>query len=389
MRVLVVTSPGTGHIVPVLPLAEALATGGHEILWATGRDATEMIERAGLSTVAVGPPGAEYMRDLTARYPMVRDLAPAERHAFITPRLFTEIIAPRVLPDLLQVVEDWRADVVVHEDGELASPIAAAAAGIPKVTVGIGPCDPRSIMLEWAERIAPLWHQHHLTPPAWCGLAQPLRIDICPPRLRSADCEVCAGSSLLRPGSLEADLDDEPIPLPDGDAPLVYVTFGTVVNRPRTSTMGRGPQPVDIFRNAVEAVADLEVRALVTVGDNGDPGMFESLPPRVRVERFVPQARVLPHASLVISHGGSGTMLGALAHGLPQLCLPQAAGQFENGALIHGLGAGLFLPPDEATVDAIRRATQRLLIEPTFLATARDVQRDQRHANSHQRRSDG
>jgi MGT family glycosyltransferase len=126
----------------------------------------------------------------------------------------------------------------------------------------------------------------------------------------------------------------------------------------------------------VEAVADLEVRALVTVGANGDLGMFGLLPPRVRVERFVPQARVLPNASLVISHGGSGTMLGALAYGLPQLILPQGADQFDNAALIDGLGAGLFLPPEEATVDAMGRAVQRLLVEPTFLAAARDIQGD-------------
>jgi UDP:flavonoid glycosyltransferase YjiC (YdhE family) len=69
-------------------------------------------------------------------------------------------------------------------------------------------------------------------------------------------------------------------------------------------------------------------------------------------------------------------MLGALAYGLPQLILPQGADQFDNAALIDGLGAGLFLPPEEATVDAIRDVARRLLIEPTFLAAAIDIQRD-------------
>jgi MGT family glycosyltransferase len=126
----------------------------------------------------------------------------------------------------------------------------------------------------------------------------------------------------------------------------------------------------------VEAVADLDVRAFVTVGANVDTGVFGSLPPKVHVERFVAQARVLPKASLVISHGGAGTLLGALAHGLPQLCLRQGADQFDNATLIEGIGAGLFLRPDEATVGAIRSALKRLLTEPGFLAKARDMQRE-------------
>ena len=50
-------------------------------------------------------------------------------------------------------------------------------------------------------------------------------------------------------------------------------------------------------------------------------------PAHVRAERFVPQSEELPHCDLVISHGGSGSVLGALAHGLPQLLLPLGADQ--------------------------------------------------------------
>jgi MGT family glycosyltransferase len=125
----------------------------------------------------------------------------------------------------------------------------------------------------------------------------------------------------------------------------------------------------------VQAIADLDVRALVTVGARGDPSMFGPLPPKVRVEQFVPQARVMPHASLVVSHGGSGTLFGALAHGLPQLCLPQAADQFDNAELILRHGAGLFVKPDETTVGAVQNAVRRLLVEPMFREAAGGIQR--------------
>ena len=61
------------------------------------------------------------------------------------------------------------------------------------------------------------------------------------------------------------------------------------------------------------------------------------------------QTSVLPHCTAVVSHAGSGTVLGALGTGLPQLCLPQAADQFRNAAGVSAAGAGLALHPDNAT----------------------------------------
>ncbi|MDQ3675606.1 MAG: glycosyltransferase, partial [Actinomycetota bacterium] len=63
----------------------------------------------------------------------------------------------------------------------------------------------------------------------------------------------------------------------------------------------------------------------MTVGPNGDPAAFGPQPPRVVLERYIPQTLLLPVCDVVASHAGSGTVLAALAHGIPQLCLPQAA----------------------------------------------------------------
>ena len=58
--------------------------------------------------------------------------------------------------------------------------------------------------------------------------------------------------------------------------------------------------------------------------------MLGSLPGNVHVSRVIPQSLLLPRCSAVVSHGGSGTLLAALAHGLPQVCLPQAADQLRH-----------------------------------------------------------
>lgn len=115
-----------------------------------------------------------------------------------------------------------------------------------------------------------------------------------------------------------------------------------------------------MFRVVLDAL-DGDISALVTTGRDVDPGELGPAPPRVRLERFVPQAHVLPRAAAVVSHGGSGTTLGALAHALPLVLLPQAADQFDNAARCERAGAAIVIRPDELTADALRSALARVL----------------------------
>ena len=76
---------------------------------------------------------------------------------------------------------------------------------------------------------------------------------------------------------------------------------------------------------------------------------------------------------LVVSHAGSGTFLGGLSRGIPQLCLPQGADQFLNAEACRNSGAGLVLEPAEASVDAIAAAVTRLLDDGSFRTRASTV----------------
>jgi UDP:flavonoid glycosyltransferase YjiC (YdhE family) len=113
----------------------------------------------------------------------------------------------------------------------------------------------------------------------------------------------------------------------------------------------------------------------VTVGPQTDPAIFGIQPPHVRIERYVPQERVLPLCDVVVSHAGSGTMLATLSHGVPQLCLPQGADQFLNAPAVVSSGAGMSLLPGEATPAAIRDAVARLLGDASFGEAARRIAR--------------
>ena len=93
----------------------------------------------------------------------------------------------------------------------------------------------------------------------------------------------------------------------------------------------------------------------------------------MRVERLVAQGRLLERLAAVVHHGGSGTMLGALAHGLPQLLLPQGADQFLNAEALLPTGAALRLLPEQIEPEAVARATASLLSEPSFRVAAQAI----------------
>ena len=82
---------------------------------------------------------------------------------------------------------------------------------------------------------------------------------------------------------------------------------------------------------------------------------------------------MLRHCELVVSHAGSGTVLGTLALGMPQLCLPQGADQFLNASAVAAAGAGLALTPADATVEAVAHAVGPLLEDDSYRQAARQV----------------
>jgi MGT family glycosyltransferase len=124
------------------------------------------------------------------------------------------------------------------------------------------------------------------------------------------------------------------------------------------------------YRLVLEAVAALPVRVLLTIGADLPLDALGELPANVHVERFVPQDDVLPHASAVLCHGGSGTVLGTLAAGVPLVVLPLFADQPNNAERVAAAGAGLDLKAAGSTVEAARGALSRVLREPSFRAAA-------------------
>jgi UDP:flavonoid glycosyltransferase YjiC (YdhE family) len=365
VHVLVSTFPGVGHLHPVMPLALALSARGHDVRWATGPDGCPIVEAAGFTAVPAGRSAAESMREYFDRFPHARDLRGADAPVHMFPHLFGTVAAPHRLTDLLALVNDWRPDVVIHDAAELAAPVAAARVGVKSVCHSYGALIPAERVQAASEAVAPLWQRTGLQPREWAGLYDHLYLDIYPPSLRPKHGDYIVRRQSLRPIPFSVDLADASevfTPIAD-DRPIVYLTFGTIFN----DTTGA-------FSAALQALAELPIQVIVTVGPRGDPHAFGAQPDNVSVHRYIPQTTILPLCSLVVSHAGSGTFLAALDHGLPQLCLPQAADQFGNAE--HGTRAGVALRrlPHEVTRESVSDAAQRLLSEPSYRANAVRVQ---------------
>jgi len=109
---------------------------------------------------------------------------------------------------------------------------------------------------------------------------------------------------------------------------------------------------------------------VATVGRQLDPSTWGEVAPNVHLARFVPQAIVLAGADAVVSHAGSGSVVGALAFGLPSVLLPMGADQTHNAQRCRQLGVGVELDPETASGGDIADAVAAVLADVAMHARA-------------------
>ncbi|HEY5841128.1 MAG TPA: nucleotide disphospho-sugar-binding domain-containing protein, partial [Mycobacterium sp.] len=182
-------------------------------------------------------------------------------------------------------------------------------------------------------------------------------------------------SGQVAPGSDDLLRFHEPRPAPsaqrlpdwgDPEVPMIYVTFGSVT--------GSLPPFAGAFRQALNALADVEARVFMTVGRKVDPAGLGPIPSNSHVEQWWPQDAVLRQAAAMLGHGGFGTTMGALAAGVPQVVVPLFTfDQVINGDHVAAVGAGITVERGPASVEVAAAEVPRLLADPTFAESARRI----------------
>ncbi|WP_378723112.1 glycosyltransferase [Microbacterium arthrosphaerae] len=361
------TTANDGHFGPLLPFARALAAAGHDVHVAAPASYADAVAKAGFTHEPFADGPRELIGPIMGRLPT---LALEEADDLVIREVFGRIDAQAALPSLLETVERWRPDLILRESAELASLAVAERAGVRHVHVCIGM---HEILTRFAEAITdPLEELGRLAGLAegrmTAALASETVLSLVPEMLDHAGGPIPSGSEgflrfhVPRPAPTGQRLPD----WGDPQAPLIYVTFGSVA--------GSLPPFAGVFKDALDALADVDGRVLMTVGRKIDPDALGPLPSNARVEQWLPQDAVLQQASAMLGHGGFGTTMGALAAGVPQVVVPLfTSDQIANGAHVAAVGAGLTVEPGPSSVKPAAAEVPRLLADPTHAEAARRV----------------
>jgi len=135
------------------------------------------------------------------------------------------------------------------------------------------------------------------------------------------------------------------------------------------STLPQGQAP--LMERILAALEGLPVRAVVTLGPSLGTSQFTP-PPNVTFETFIPHGAVLPHVDAMVTQCGLGTVMKALTHGVPLVCIPLVGDQPDHAARVVARGAGLRVPAD-ATPGRMREAMQRVVTDPSFRHAAQQL----------------
>jgi rhamnosyltransferase subunit B len=378
---LVITIGTTGDIHPFLRIARALQALGRKVTFITHRYHANLVQAAGLPFVGLGT-DEDYLRiiadpDLwdpkkafSALMANYRDLLeqideairslPAQAtqvaiaHPFAVPGaaisrergFITSIVAAYLAPANLRSCHDplnigptsvprwvpmsWRRALWRFVEKSWIDPVAIAQINAAREPLGLSKVD--SLLTHIAEApdlsltLFPSWFAP--SAPDW------------PRRLITGDFQ------LFEPATQDGLAEDLSAFLAAGERPVVFT--------PGTGNL----HAADFFAVALAAVNQLGRRAIFLTRERGQVPVH--LPEYVLWQPYVPLSALLPHAAVLVHHGGIGTTAEALRAGTPQLIAPFAWDQFDNGARIVALGAGMVTPAKRLHPRKLARSLQTL-----------------------------
>ena len=266
MRILFASTQGTGHFGPLIPLIDACEQNGHETLIV----GPPTLKARGYAFEAGTAPPEEILGPVWRAMP---SLPPGQADVVVVGTIFARLNVDAMLPKHREVIERWRADIVVRESAEFASAIAAEEHGIPHVRVAtsVSAVEYGAVAFAAAaldDRLASVSDRIAASP--YLSYFPP-SVDPAPFRRNAAQAPGVGGGA-------------DPLPdwWPGSDGPLVYVSFGSVA--------ATFPPAAQVYARALEAVADLPVRVLLTTG--GNEVELADVPANVHVERWVDEPAV-------------------------------------------------------------------------------------------------
>lgn len=358
MRILFTFAGGSGHFEPLVPIARASVEAGHSVAFAGQSAMIATIERAGFTAFDTG--GAT-LSSTPKRLPLLKvDLA---REDHDLREGFARRTASRRAGSILALCDEWRPDLAVSDEIDFGAMVAAERCGLPHATVLVIAAGSFVRKQVVGQPLDELRAAHGLPPdPDLDMLSRYLVLSPAPPSYRDPAFPLPATGHAIRPLGIGPAVESTPSPwsaqLPG--APSVYFTLGTVFN----------VESGNLFERVLAGLRELPINVIATVGREIDPHEFGPQPANIQIAQYIPQSAILPHCSLVVSHGGSGSVMGALAYGRPMVLIPMGADQPLNAARCADLGVARVLDALEATPEMVAAAVSAVLGEPGYRRAA-------------------
>jgi MGT family glycosyltransferase len=370
LRLLLAAFGDAGHVYPAIALGRALAARGHEVVLESWEERRAAVEGAGLGFT----PAEEYRM-----FPPPDPDSAEGAHAAEAARA------------LLPLMEELRPHVVVSDILTLAPALAAEKAGIPLATLiphiypvvepglpffSIGLKPPRTAIgrrawkagtralnvgLEHGRRDLNRQRERLGLPPTerfHGGISERLALVATYPQLEYPR-RWPAGVEVTGPMTFEQPYPD--IELPPGEDPLVLVAPSTAHDSGN-----------HLVRTALAALADERVRVVATT-NRVMPQSPNEVPDNAVLVDWLSYSQLMPAASLVVSHGGHGTVARALGVGTPLLITPIIGDMSETAMRVAWAGAGLSLPWRLCRPGPMRWSVRRVLDDPAFAARAAEL----------------
>lgn len=348
------TFDGGGNQIPMLGAARALVARGHEVTFLGQRSLARRVEGCGCAFLPYAHV-PEWTPGLAAE---------DERDLF-----FRLLFGSEVADETRGAIERARPDAIVV-DCLLAGALAAAErSGLPTAAVFhllYQPFVEGGFARQWSAWMSTINETRRLV-----GLAPAdSAVDLFAPMtlvlvatIERFDFPAATSAANVR--YVGPVFDDDPstsVPdRPDDQRPLVLVSVSTTYQHQEQT-----------LQRAADALGELPVRGLITLGDVLAPEVL-SAPENVLVHRYVSHAAVLPQAALVLCHAGLWTVMAALRHGVPLVCIPMGRDQDNNAQRVAALGVGRTLASD-ARPGEIRDAVAEVLRTSSYHTAARDLQ---------------
>jgi len=363
MRFLVAAFGDPGHVFPAISLGRALAARGHEVTIETWEERRATVEGAGLGFAAAeeyrmfpppdpdSPEGAHAAEAAKALLPLIEEMRP---HAVVSdiltlaPTLAAEragVPLATLIPHIYPVVEPGRPFFAVGLQPS-RTPVGRAVWRLGQRALDIGLEQGRQDLNRQRARLdlPPIDRFHG-------GISPDLALVATFPQLEYPR-DWPAGVEVTGPMSFEMPFPD--IELPPGDDPLVLVAPSTAHDSDNR-----------LVRTALTALAGEPVRVVATT-NRVAPQHPIDVPANAILVDWLSYSQLMPAASLVVSHGGHGTVARALSAGTPVLICPITGDMSETAMRVAWAGCGLSLPWRLCRPAPLRWTVERLLRDDSF-----------------------